>query len=550
MSLINKNLKYLPYIYFIILVLLILAPVLKPGFILSLDHVFTPIFKKPDLPAGEFYLVSWFFYLVSKIIPSFILEKIWLFLILFLVALGSFRLLPTKSIFPKIFAGTFYLFNPFIYDRLLSGQWRLLTSYALLPFLFKILFEFKKEPDFKKTLEIILLLSLISIFHLRTLTVVLVIFAIYILLIISQNLKNKEYLISFFKQIVLIGAGFFILNFYWIVSLFRHSNDLRFNVDSSQIFAFQTVADQKLGLFFNIFSLYGFWGEKGFHYQNLKDLVFGWQFLIVLIWILVTLGIFGGLRQKKIRDEVLILLILIPIAAIFSAGVAFKPLEIVHLFLEKNFFIFKGLRENQKFSEVLVLAFVYFGGWGLQFILEIFKKEKFFKAGFAAVAIALPLFYSSGLIWAAKGQIKTYQYPKSWYSVNQTLNFDQENFKILFLPWHRYLSFGFTDGKIIDNPAPIFFNQEIISADNLEFGQIYSQSQNPTSKFIEREIVDFKGGEVSEKLNRLCVKYIILAKEVDFEKYQFIDGELTKKLETAELTLYQNQKFNCQVLTP
>jgi len=57
---------------------------------------------------------------------------------------------------------------------------------------------------------------------------------------------------------------------------------------------------------------------------------------------------------------------------------------------------------------------------------------------FAIIIIALitPLIYSFTFFNGFAGQIKPTDYPADWYEVNDLLNQDNQDFKILFFPWH------------------------------------------------------------------------------------------------------------------
>ena len=82
----------------------------------------------------------------------------------------------------------------------------------------------------------------------------------------------------------------------------------------------------------------------------------------------------------------------------------------------------------------------------------------------------------------------------------------------------------------------------------MEFGPIYSQSNNPDSKYIEDEIVKRKTDleNIGELLLPLNIKYIILAKEFDWKSYDFLDKQKDLKLlsDTETLKVYQNLLFN------
>lgn len=174
------------------------------------------------------------------------------------------------------------------------------------------------------------------------------------------------------------------------------------------------------------------------------------------------------------------------------------------------------------------------------------KTVKFSLLAVIIIASVTPLIYSYTFFNGFAGQIKPTDYPSDWYEVNNFLNEDKQDFKILFLPWHLYMNFGWINNtnKRIANPARNFFDKEVISGVNAEIGRIYREVNSPEQVYIDSlldkrdNITDF--GELISILN---IKYIILTKESDYKKYFFLfnqtDLELVK--ETKSLYVFKNK---------
>jgi hypothetical protein len=119
--------------------LLILAPLLLPGYVLTYDMVFVP---RPALTRELLGLGT----SVARAVPSDLLvalagralpadwvQKLVLAGILVGGGLGAARLAPTALPAGRAAAGVLYVWNAFVYERLLMGHWALLVSYAALP---------------------------------------------------------------------------------------------------------------------------------------------------------------------------------------------------------------------------------------------------------------------------------------------------------------------------------------------------------------------------------------------------------------------------------
>ena len=135
--------EFLPPLIYAILSLLIIRGFLAPGkYILSLDLVFGP---NPVIPAEIYWPVypqnglpiAILVKIFSSILPMWLIEKVWLFLILFSSGVFAHYFCPLEARFGRYFAGFLYMLNPLTYVRFLSGYIGFLSGYALLPLALK-----------------------------------------------------------------------------------------------------------------------------------------------------------------------------------------------------------------------------------------------------------------------------------------------------------------------------------------------------------------------------------------------------------------------------
>ena len=120
---------------------LVLAPAVRPGYLLRYDMVFVPrqplradlIASADTLPRAvpQDLVVS----LASLVVPGWLLQWIVLVAISWLAAVGAGRLVPARRTLTRLVAAVGYAWTPFLAERLLLGQWGLLLAYAALPWL-------------------------------------------------------------------------------------------------------------------------------------------------------------------------------------------------------------------------------------------------------------------------------------------------------------------------------------------------------------------------------------------------------------------------------
>lgn len=538
------------YLEYGLLALLVLLPLLKPGYIFALDMVFTPKIRFPQ----EISPVPLALYLLNYVIPSQVIEKILLFLVLFLSGIGMHRLIPAKKEWPKYFAAILYIFNPFVFQRLTAGQLGIVEAYALTPFLVKTILDFLDEMNLRRALGIAVLTSVIFAFSLHNGVFAVLFGTVAVFVFLIRNLREPAKIFPILKYGSILILALLLLNVFWLIPFFKGSvlgAQTMSRFSEKDIIGFQSVADPTFGVLFNVAAMYGFWGERSERFISPKDLLPGWHIIFLLIFVVVVWGLVAGLRNRESRFRAITFGTVGVISFILAVGVAHPIFAPIFWFLVRKIPFFVGFRESQKFVALLILSYSFLGGLGLDDILRRFEglrriPKKLFLV-IPALFLILPVIYTYPMLWGFGGYLRvTPDYPKDWYEVNEFLNADKADFKVLFLPWHQYMHFSFV-GKVIANPAKDFFDKPVIQGDNIEFGPIYTQVRKPSSIYIEKNFVKAAPNvtDMGKKLIPLKVKYVILAKEVDFQKYSYLDSQKDLKLvmDTETLSVYLNEEF-------
>ncbi len=205
--------------------------------------------------------------------------------------------------------------------------------------------------------------------------------------------------------------------------------------------------------------------------------------------------------------------------------------------------LLRGFREPQKFSLFLVLAYSFYGSYGLTVLAKrvATKTESIFNYMPTALLV-LPLALVPVMPFGFAGQLKPVKYPASWYSFKSVVDSESGDFKVLFLPWHQYMSYDFNP-RIIANPAPGFFGSRIVSGDNAEFGDVFRDTANPMSDYVEQEILgraDESG--MGKRLAAKNIKYVVIAHGPDWEQYIYMANQPDLKLvsQDTSLLVYRN----------
>jgi hypothetical protein len=523
--------KYLYFIFFLGLSLATISCLLNPGYVLTLDMVFGPspkildVYGLSDPPVfGGGLWLSFLTKLCSPIVPTWIIQKVFLFLIFFLSGFSAHSLIETKSSVARYFAGTLYMVNPFVYTRFLAGHWALLLAYAVTPFAFKYFFKFLDNPskqNFVKTLISLLFVSVSS--HILALTI-LAFFVVFCFKSIELRSEVKMLL----PKLALFALAFLAVNAYWLIPLTTAKETLVQQISERDLLIF-APRGEGLSIPYTLASMYGFW-RNGYIYT--KDIFPAWHLFFILILLLAISGFISTYKDRKTQSIAAIGLISFLLA--WGALGPLKPLF-------ESLSILRAFRDSQKFVGALVLTYAYLGALGVEDLQRSLKRKKLTCTIIIGFVLLTPLAYNFTQFgfW---GQLQPTDYPPDWYKANEFLNADKQDFNVLFLPWHQYMDFGFVPNrdKRILNPAPIFFDKPVISGQNLELPGIYTQSTNPGQRYVENLL---SSGAISgANLRLLNVKYVILAKEADYTRYleMLNRSDLELVFESDNIMIYRN----------
>ena len=125
----------------VVMATLILAPLLAPGYVLNLDMVFVPqqtllpwmLGLEGGLPRAvpQDLIVSVF----AGPVPGQLLQKAVLVAVVVLAGLGAARVLRRFGVGVQLVAASVYVWNAYLAERLVMGNWSLLLAYASAPWI-------------------------------------------------------------------------------------------------------------------------------------------------------------------------------------------------------------------------------------------------------------------------------------------------------------------------------------------------------------------------------------------------------------------------------
>lgn len=427
----------------------------------------------------------------------------------------------------RVAAGALYVVNPMVFERVGAGQVGFLLAYAALPMLAASIIRRRGTISWagmRPALWLALAVALSP--HLLWLGIV---------VLVASVLTGPTRLRALGWAGLVLGLTLLMSAYVLAPGLGR---PVPLQVGERDLMAFRTRADPTLGLAPNVAALHGFWRVEP---QLPKQAVGGWPLFLAAIVGLSVWGLWRASRDEATR-QLAAVLVLSGLAGLFLAMGDQGPTGPAFRWAFDHVPGFAIMREPQKFVALLALAYAAGFALAVDYLARTARRRKGRWAA-ACLSLVLPILYVPTLFFGLNGQIGTSRYPASWSSADRLMASGEG--KVLFLPWHQYMSFPFT-GRVIGNPADAFFRRPAVSGDNVELSNLPTASNLTRSAYLE--FLYEHGGELcafGRLVAPLGVEYVALARTVDWQRYRWLDRQvdLEKVLDTQELVVFRNRHY-------
>jgi hypothetical protein len=521
------------------------------GYVLLSDMVFTPAMHPPVSMMGPvqgtmdvalIYNLAW---LVSRIIGAVLLQKAVLFLMAFLPGYLMYRNVPATKQWARLFAGMLYAINPFVYTRMLMGQWGFLLGYALLPVVFASTLKTARRPTAGRCAITALWLAGAAALSLHAGVLALLVAVVVALFEMARRPRARRALVAAAVVLVL----FLMVSCYWFLPLFGGGSPTR-TISKADLPLFETRSTSHAGTALSVVGLYGYWKTQVDPLLPRNNIPL-WPVLGILM---VVFCVYGLLRywSDPGRGPLLAALALLAVVGFFLALGARAPASgPLFKYLYEHVAAFRMFREPQKFVALIALAYSVLGAAALDAFLSrqareeaTGRSERALKTVVPVVLLILVCFYSFRMFGGLWGQARAVDYPRSWSVVEETLNNDHGDWAALYLPPYWYMRFEFTESDYtITNPMPLFFTNRSLPRTSIEVGP-FRLDRQPLDGYVDASLESGRQrGNLGAMLAPLNIKYVVLARNPASVNFGFVtrqtDLEVVRDL--GDIVLLKNK---------
>lgn len=428
--------RVLPWLWPVLLTVLITAPLLAPGYVVGYDLVFVPdLTLRLDLfgvttamprAVPSDVIVA----LLDEVVGGEVLNKVVLVAIPLLSGLGLtalWRELRLGGALPGAAAATLYVWNPYVVERFRLGAWALLLGYAALPWLARAALRLRRGvgwPGF-------LLASAGCALTASGGVIGLLVAA----LILLWPGRGKVWPL----------AGAVVLNAPWMVAGLAYVGD---GVDQASVPAFAARDEGYGGVLPTLLTLGGVWNADVVPAVRSDLVPMALSFAILLASVV---GVVIWWRRNRVAGAFVVAStvgILIGLAGAVAPGVVAEAVANVPG---------AGLfRDGQRYLAPLALL----ESVGLGVAVAVLLRHVHLQRVVGATAVLLPIAAMPALVWG--GGLKVSHYPADWEQARQALDGT-------FIPWpfESYRAPVWNGKRPVLDPMPRYFGQPAVVPDEL-----------------------------------------------------------------------------------
>lgn len=516
--------KYLfIFLFSIIFAVIFLLPIFSPGPILTLDNVATPVLAKNVW--GLFSL------------NSVLLQKLFLFTAIGVAVAGICINLLELEIISWLTAIVFLTGSPFFLERLAIGQWHILLAVGLL--LWSIYFFRKVNAESQRQKILYTLLALFfawlsfDIYH-RAISFLEIVTFSGMIVWIYNGKKGAFALARFLLCLSLVITAILTVdllarNFsHILIKMARGEGALFFPLGEGEIW-------QK---FVGIFGYIGFWAEKAQRVPVNFQSAWHW-YLLGIAWFILAIP--GAIFVWKKNNNLFLFLLIQYILSFIVVLSGASNIPEQKLFKMYDLFGLIGLRETGKFMGLMAISQSIMLGYTVNLISKKINTTKT-KYQMMAILLSFCVIANFALIgFHTYISISPNQIPPSILEYAQKAN--QENKKVIIFPWHRYQSYSFTQGKVIDQLGLSLFNLYVFN-EAVEYNGVITNSPEDWQQQIATATETELNADLLHKmLKEREVNKILIFKTNDFQRYiDWAENEnFTKEIENSEFASYNFQ---------
>lgn len=442
--------------YALALALLVVGPLLAPGYLLLRDAVSTPRSYLSDTALGlsesapratpQDFAIA----LASHLIDGGIVVKALLVAGLWLAGWGAARLvatvLPETALPGQFVAITLAIWNPYVAERLLQGHWSLLVGYGCLPWVAVTMLRLRAPDDGQRRWAGFCGLAFWIALAGLTPTGLILAATVALTCVAAPGAGRARWLCA----VTALGAAV-IAALPWLTASALGGSLA--SSTASGVHAFAARAEPGLGTVGSLASLGGIWNAEAV--PGSRTTLFAVLAAVVLIGVVAT-----GLPVVARRPAALPLLVLALVSVVLPAAMATGPGIAAAQAIVSAVPSLGIVRDAQKWVALAMPGYALAGAGAVVTLGRRIPATAAAAACCAALLVVLP-----DLAWGVWGKVEPVRYPPGWAAVAAAVNADPAT--VAVLPADTMRQFAWSDPAPVLDPLPRWVRADVLTTGDL-----------------------------------------------------------------------------------
>jgi hypothetical protein len=487
-----------------VLALLVLAPTLAPGYVLSYDMVFVPdLALRSDflgfgtglpraVPSDAVVAV------LDEVVPGMLLQKVVLLGALVLAGAGARRLVPHDRGFAQLGATSVYVWNPYVAERLGIGHWPLLLAYAALPWVIDAARRVRAGDGGLAGLVLWLALAALGASGGIMAAVVAIAFV--------AGLSGPA-----LRRTALVVLAAVTVNLPWVVAGLLHGTVAV--TDPTGVEAFASRAEGPLPMPLTLLGLGGIWNAEVVPQSHQGWAAVAW---LVLLGAVCLVGARAWWAATPRRDVTAYLLC--GAGGLAVAGLGALAPEAMASFVSTV----PGagiLRDGARFVALLAPLEAALFGFGTGMLARV-SRERVANLALAAGAVLMPLALMPDLAWGLAGALRPVQYPAEYAAAREQLQRAAEQADapvgaVLILPFTSYRAPDWNHGRRTLDPLGRYLPEDYVASDDLYVDGDRVAGEDPRVRRVMAVLADQGARDPTPELAREGISWVALDRDAE-----------------------------------
>ncbi|MDO9495114.1 MAG: hypothetical protein Q7J48_05390 [Nocardioides sp.] len=452
----------------VVLAVLLLGPALAPGYVLTYDMVWVPqLALRPDalglgsalpraVPSDALVAV------LDQLVPGMLLQKIVLLGSLATAGAGGAALVPRLSLPVRCLVVSLFVWNPFVVERLVLGQWPVLVGYAVLPWLLVVGRRHRLEGRLPAALPGLLVLGSLSASA--------GIASAFAVLAIGLSGRRRP-------DLTLLGVVL-AANAPWVVAGLLHSSVA--TSDRAGAAAFALRAEGLLPAPLTALGLGGVWNSEVVPVTRDGPLA---VVLLVVMLALTALGVRLWWAGTVRRDAV-------ALALCWTAGWGLAVLSWAAPGVMAWLAGLPGggvLRDGSRLLGLCVPLLAVLVGHGVQRLAAL-SHDRDLRRLVTGMLVLMPLAFMPDAAWGSFGRLRAVDYPAS-YDVAREAVGDGAGADVLLLPFTSYRAPDWNGERKVLNPLGRYLRPDYVASDELRVARVVIAGEDPAGDDVRAALL-------------------------------------------------------------